>query len=552
VLVTNILHCIIIISGLNTTRRESSINRTHTYRPNIILIVLDDLGSHDLGRHGSGIQTPHIDQLAESGVYLENYYVLPFCSPTRAALLSGRYPLHTGLHRVILQDSVQSLPLEEETLAQVMQRAQYKTHAVGKWHIGHADWRMTPTFRGFETFFGFYLGGEDYFTHRNQAGYDLRNDTKEFCGKGCSQLPDERGNYSTHVFTREAIHVIENHARSTERRSRPLFLYLGYQAVHDPDQVPKRYKEPYEKFANESGWDDKRITYAGMLSAADKGVGKVFHTLKKTGLWEDTIVIFTTDNGGPTDVCAVQGSSNYPKRGGKCTVYEGGTTGDGFLSGPALSSYWNIPVGTNRSYENLFHVVDWLPTLAAAVGSQPRGRPLDGVSHLDALRLVGNIHGKKSTRQKPREEVFVGYSYFRRDGDHWYGPAIRYLNWKLIQGSSGGPENPNNIPNGTGTPAVGGDRSVSYALYDLSKDASETHNVAQDYPIILQLMQSKLREYQKGFVPPRPHTDPDCPFPGLRNSSRFGKVWNPWCDGGSKNVACVPWCEGAKEIVVYN
>jgi arylsulfatase B len=534
-------------------------------RPHIIMIVMDDLGSHDLGLHGSGIETPNLDNLAHEGVYLQNYYVLPYCSPTRAALLSGRYPQHTGLHRVIREDSVASLPLDEETIAQIMKRAGYQTHAVGKWHVGHSHWHMTPTFRGFQSFFGFYIGGEDYFTHKNGAGYDLRWDKQEFCGPGCTTLPDERGNYSTHVFTREAIRIIheyqdvmmeseedefledyddgddftvhQNDLESKKKhRHHPLFMYLAYQAVHDPDQVPDEYRKPYaDKYANTSGWDDKRITYGGMLTAADEGIGQVVQALKDKGMWNDTVLVFTTDNGGPSEVCAIQGSSNYPKRGGKCTVYEGGTTGDGFITGPALTPQWGIPSGNNRTYPHLFHVVDWLPTLTAAVGNKPKGKPLDGVNHLDALKHNQYLRNPKP----PREEVFVGYtSYGRFHGLRWYGPAIRYQHWKLIQGSSGGPEDPNNVPNGTQNPAEGGSTSATYSLYDLSKDPEEKHDIAKENPVVLQLLQSKLREYQKNYVPPMPDSDPSCPFPGLTKDDIFGKVWTPWCDG-------------AKEVVVY-
>ena len=543
---------------------HSQNNLEKAKRPHILFIVLDDLGSHDLGRHGSGIMTPNIDQLASEGVYLDNYYVLPYCSPTRASLLSGRYPLHTGVHQVIREQSVQSLPLDEETLAQIMERAGYETHAVGKWHIGHSDWRMTPTFRGFQSFFGFYIGGEDYFTHYNGAGYDLRYDKQEFCGKDCSQLPDERGNYSTHVFTREAIRVIENYRdvsdttsstseqdedktkTTSEHRHHPLFLYLAYQAVHDPDQVPEEYRKPYEEIANKTGWDKRRTTYAGMLTAADEGIGKVIQALKDKGIWDHTVVVFTTDNGGPSDVCAIQGSSNYPKRGGKCTVYEGGTTGDGFISGPALTPDWGIPTGRERTYRHIFHVVDWLPTLTAAVGNKPKGKPLDGVNHLASLRYDDRLSTNKVSADAPklpREEVYVGYAYYPwtntgKDTGVWFGPAIRYMDWKLIQGRSGGPEDPNNIPSGANAPLPGGNTTYTYLLYDLSKDLGETVNIADENPVILQLLQSKLRDYQKTYVAPQAEVDPSCPFPGLANHSVFKKVWMPWCDG-------------AKEVVVY-
>jgi len=233
-------------------------------------------------------------------------------------------------------------------------------------------------------------------------------------------------------------------------------------------------------------------------------------------------------------VCAIQGSSNYPKRGGKCTLYEGGTTGDGFLSGPALSTKFRVPAGKNRTYPNIFHVVDWLPTLAAAVEGEPKGKPLDGVSHLKALRKSDDMRWEKP----PREEVFIGYAYMNHAGDHWYGPSVRYRQWKLIQGGVGGPENPKLIPNGTQHPAQMGNASAVYSLYDLSSDPSEMHNVASKNPHIVQLLQKKLRVYRETYVPPQPKHDPKCPFQGLNSTPPFGKVWAPWCDG-------------AREVVVY-
>jgi arylsulfatase B len=528
-------------------------HKKHHHRPNVVMIVMDDLGSHDLGLHGSGIKTPNIDGLAADGVYLDNYYVLPYCSPTRAALMSGRYPLRTGVHQVIREQSVQGLPLEEETLAQIFKRSDYRTHAVGKWHIGHSNWKMTPTFRGFESFFGFYIGGEDYFSHFNGAGYDLRFDKQENCGEGCSQLPDERGNYSTHVFTREAIRVINEHKDTMEdsrlqgKKHHPLFLYLAYQAVHNPDQVPSKYRDPYE---NTTGWDRKRVTYAGMLTAADEGIGQVVQALQNTDLWKDTVLIFTTDNGGPTAVCAIQGSSNYPKRGGKCTLYDGGTTGDAFIGGPGLTPQWKIPAGQNRTYSNLFHVVDWLPTLTAAIGNHPKGKPLDGVNHLDSLRYVEGSSLGKDKPERAREEVFVGFINYE---NNWYGPAIRWKNWKLIQGGSGGPENANNYPAGTKEPAEGGLDNVTYSLYDIEMDPEEKQDKSSNRTDMVEFLRAKLQQYQKIYVRPGPEKDPSCPFPGLLNHSTFGKVWNPWCGGSgpSDETQWVPWCEGANEVVVY-
>jgi arylsulfatase A-like enzyme len=233
-----------------------------------------------------------------------------------------------------------------------------------------------------------------------------------------------------------------------------------------------------------------------------------------------------------------------------------------------LKPYWNIPSGENRTYGNLFHVVDWLPTLAAAVGTDPKGKPLDGVNHLDALRHVDDdgdgsvsesrVLSLQTQPKKPREEAFVGYSWVSYAGGDWYGPALRYQNWKLIQGNSGGPEDPETIPKGTKTPAVGGEANATYLLFDLLADPSETRDVANDHPDVVQQLMGRLQEYQKTYVAPGPDTDPNCVFKGLMNTTEFGLVWNPWCGGDSQSVAAkdetrwVPWCDGAKEIIIYN
>jgi arylsulfatase A-like enzyme len=642
--------------------------------PNIVMIVMDDLGSHDLGLHGTGINTPNIDGLVtgnnkdnnndDNGIYLDEYYVLPYCSPTRSALLSGMYPLQTGVHNVIRPKSTAGLPLGIETLPEMLKRTKpnpYETHAVGKWHIGHSSWKQTPTFRGFNSFFGFYIGGEDYFTHESEGGVDLHYDHKENCGEGCSQVVNERGNYSTHVFTREAINVIHNHnhnhnhastttttttansvagfdlndvdddddgslSQKKEIRSSsssslssptnddtsPLFLYLAYQAVHCPNEVPAEYIEPY---MNRTDWSDQRKNYAGMLSAADEGIGKVIDALKQTKLWENTLIIFTTDNGGPTTVGCIQGSSNYPKRGGKCSVWEGGTTGDALLSGPALNRLLLLSKSTStsssssslsktsqsdrnnddinggdggdgsssssssndkdhekietvltsvqkngseeegkeglythRRFRHLFHVVDWFPTIAEWVNVIPRLQTrLDGVSQVDALSESNN----NNEGLPARTELFGGYAQCLSDhskNPSWWGPSLRHLNWKIVQGESGGPDAKDTFPPGTKQIQLPGGEDESnrinnnknnnnisnntktinktkYLLFDLEKDPSEENDISELYPEVLTKMIYKLKLYRKSFVYPQINDDSQCPFTGLINTTIAGPAW---------------------------
>jgi arylsulfatase A-like enzyme len=531
VLVTSILLQLCYASCFSNNEDTPTPSRKN---PHILMIVMDDLGSHDLGIHGSGIETGSCDELARQGIYLDNYYVLPYCSPTRAALLSGRYPQHTGIHQVILPESNVGLPLDEEILPQILHRAGYQSHAVGKWHIGMSKWEQTPTFRGFQSFFGFYLGGQDYFSHIRETAYDMHFDKQPNCGPGCSQVVDERGNYSTHVFTREAIRVIQDfastpnekankNAKKVQVQEQPLFLYLAYQAVHDPDQVPEEYKLPYFT----KNWTAQRQTYGGMLSAADQGIANVTQALKDNGLWNNTLVVFTTDNGGPSHVCAVQGSSNFPRRGGKCSVWEGGTTGDGFVSGPAMR-HWKKDNHDNHTNmqrsKHLFHVVDWLPTLAHLVGVElnkgsnrnSNNKPLDGVNQLDSLQ---------GSPIPARKELFVGYAKLG-DEPKWFGPAIRYNHWKLIQGVSGGPDEFDLDPVGGGaSPEPGGNSSCgNYLLFDLMVDKEELHNIAPMYPRIVEALRKRLEYYQWSYVAPL-EEDPTCTFDGWTNISGIGPTW---------------------------
>lgn len=479
------------------------------------MIVMDDLGSHDLGLHGSGIRTPHADALATSGMYMDQYYVLPYCSPTRSALLSSKYPLHTGVHNVIAPISTAGLPLGEETLADLFKRGGYsKANAIGKWHVGHSRWEQTPTFRGFDEFFGFYYGGEDYFTHVHGGGYDLRHDRGPKCGKECSRVVDERGNYSSWVFARETIRMLNEYSAEKKQNATvgPLFQYLAFQAVHCPNQVPMKYIDMY---VNYSGWDDQRKVYGGMLTAADEAIGEVIQAYRQAGIWNDTLVIFTTDNGGPTTIGCTTGASNYPKRGGKCTLWEGGTTGDGFVSGPALSSL-GIPGGSRFPY--LFHVVDWLPTISEWIGVTPtNARQLDGLNQAQSLT---------GAAPPARSELFIGF--VERAGSmygDWFGPSLRHLNWKIVQGDSAGPNELDPDASGTPYPMPGGLSNVSYLLFDLDQDPKERVNLASDYPVILKDMMFKLKLYQQSYVPPQLNDGSDCPFTGFVDCPHVGPSW---------------------------
>ncbi|KAK7093086.1 hypothetical protein V1264_008737 [Littorina saxatilis] len=350
-----------------------------TQRPHIIVIVADDLGYNDVSFHGSDqIPTPNIDSLAYSGIVLNNYYVSPICTPTRSALMTGRHPIHTGMqHGVIYGDQPYGLPLEETLMPEYLNPLGYRSHIVGKWHLGMFAKQYTPLYRGFESHLGYYQGCEDYYDHTYEAdmtqwGLDFRRDM--------TVLNNYTGNYSTTVFTEEAVSIIDNHDKS-----QPLFLYLPYQAVHSgngnspsPLQAPQSYIDRFPHIENK-----QRRIYAAMVSALDDGVGAVYAALQKNNMADNSVIVFTTDNGGPANGFDFNAANNFPLRGLKATLWEGGVRGVGFLHSPLLQKAGYVS-------QQMLHVCDWLPTLYEAAGGNPKKlKNLDGVSAWQMLSTNG-------------------------------------------------------------------------------------------------------------------------------------------------------------------
>jgi arylsulfatase A-like enzyme len=360
-------------------------------RPNIVVIVGDDMGYADIGCHGcKDIATPNIDSIAQNGVRFTNGYVsCPVCSPTRAGLVTGRYQqrfgheFNPGAPREGTKEDV-GLPLTEVTIANVLKSAGYATGIVGKWHLGNAP-HFHPLKRGFDEYFGF-LGGSHSYT---DPGLGSANPIM----RGTEPVNEKE--YLTDAFTREAMSFIERH------KDKPFFLYLTYNAVHSPLEAPERYKN---KFENTS--DPKRRVYAGMMTAMDEGIGKVLGKLRDLRLEEDTLIFFISDNGGPT---GNNGSNNGPLRATKATVYEGG------IRVPFMIQ-WPRRLKGGKVVEIPVIALDILPTAAAAAGAQiPEDRKIDGVN------LLPYISGEK--KGTAHELLF-----WRMGQNH----AIRKGNWKLV------------------------------------------------------------------------------------------------------------------------
>ncbi|MEZ5367470.1 MAG: sulfatase-like hydrolase/transferase, partial [Bryobacterales bacterium] len=269
--------------------------------PNVVLIVSDDQGWNDVGFHGGEIRTPNLDRIASQGVELNRFYACPVCSPTRAGLATGRYPIRFGMQRAVCRPFLDvGVPPEEETVAEMLGRAGYAARgAVGKWHIGHSRLRYHPLRQGFTFFYGHYNGNIDYFTHMRDGELDWH--------RGFDSSYDE--GYSTDLIADEAVRFIEEQAGGES----PFFLYVPFNAPHAPLQVPAKWLDDYASIG-----DKDRRTYAAMVAAMDAGVGRILEALDRTGVTNDTLVWFFSDNGGPGT------GDNTPLRAGKGTVYEGG------------------------------------------------------------------------------------------------------------------------------------------------------------------------------------------------------------------------------------
>jgi arylsulfatase A-like enzyme len=423
-------------------------------RPNIVFFLADDLGWGDVGWHGSEIKTPQLDRLAAAGARLEQFYVQPVCSPTRAALMTGRYPMRHGLQTEVVRPWAQyGLPLEERTLAQVLKGAGYETAICGKWHLGHFQRAYLPTRRGFDHQYGLYNGALDYFTHMRDGGLDWHRDDRASHDEG----------YSTHLLAREAARIVAEHDAA-----RPLFLYVPFNAVHGPHQVPESYKTPYASLP------EPRRTYAGMLAALDEAVGQIVAAVDQKGMRPNTLFLFSSDNGGPAPGRV---TSNGPLRSGKATVYEGG------VRVPAFAT-WAGRIRPGSVVDAPLHMVDWYPTLSGLAGAPiAQTLPLDGRDAWPAI-----TQGAPS----PHDAILLNAA------PRW--GAIRMGDWKLVL-------------NGFRTSAEGSDEGApakakaaareTVELFNLAADPYEKNNVAAENSAKVKELQARYEAFAREAVPPK-------------------------------------------------
>ncbi|XP_067930057.1 arylsulfatase J-like isoform X1 [Watersipora subatra] len=481
-----------------------------SHKPNIIIVLADDLGYTDAGFHGGDqIPTPHIDKLAHEGIILDNYYTAMICTPSRAALLTGRHPMQLGLqHGVVAPPCPFGLALNETLLPQYLKKFGYVTHMIGKWHLGFFTQEYTPTHRGFDSHLGFWSGRTDYFSHENGgkrgAGLDF--------WENMTVAREYNGSYGTELFGDRAVDLIMSH-----NQSKPFFLYLPHQAVHagippQPLKAPQEYLDRF-KFIKHDG----RRRYAAMLSVLDDSIGNLTAALKKSGMYENTILIFSTDNGGPADGFDGNYASNWPLRGCKYTNWEGGVRAASFIHSPLLKN-----PGTTSHH--LMHISDWLPTIMSAIGEKlPSNIDYYGVDQWPSIQF--NV-------SSARNEIMHNYD----DG----AGAIRYGDYKLVicctENEMNGwyPEERSYIGANQKLYIHCGERNSSlpsctsadkYCLFDLASDPCEYNNIASLMPELAERLYRKLMTFADAAQPPRNKPSDPASHPSKHNGH-----WTDWLD----------------------
>lgn len=418
-------------------------------RPNVLLILADDLGYGDLSCYGAkDLKTPHIDALAKRGLKFSNFYAnCPVCSPTRAALLTGCYQDLVGVPGVIRTHADNSwgwLNPSAVLLPKTLKAAGYHSAIVGKWHLGLEE-PNTPNARGFDHFHGF-LGDmmDDYYHHRRHGNNYMRLNEQEIDPKG----------HATDLFTKWACDYLKE-----RKPGEPFFLYLAYNAPHTPIQPPQDWLDKVKK--REPGITDQRAKLVALIEHMDHGVGQVVDCLKSQGLAENTLILFSSDNGGQLSA----GANNGPLRDGKQSVYEGG------LKVPTLA-VWPGQIADGQQTDFQAMSMDLFPTIQAAAGLEPS-------SNIDGVNLLPTLKGES---QSP---LRASWFFRRREGGTRYGgktiEAVIHGDWKLLQNSPFEPQE----------------------LYNLKEDPREEHNVIHKNRKMFQQLAAELRrEIQRyGSVP---------------------------------------------------
>ncbi|KAK9512873.1 hypothetical protein O3M35_001192 [Rhynocoris fuscipes] len=526
-----------------------------TEKPNLVIIVADDMGWNDVGFHGSEIPTPNLDALAYNGIILNRHYALPSCTPSRSALLTGKYPYKLGMQEGPLPASTSvALDPKEIIMPQYFKELGYNTHLVGKWHLGYPTKAHLPTNRGFETFFGYLNGYLDYYdgTHFENgiSGIDAwRNTTKAW-----QEFYDK---YATTLISDEAVNVIDKHAASGKQNG--LFMVVGSPATHRGNRDIHLEPPPFtfgERLNNIT--DRNRRVYADMMKGLDDCVGNITEALNRNKMINNSVIVFISDNGAATTDTQwhyENHGSNWPLKGEKMSLHEGGVR--------TVATIWSSEF-TNLDLQvqnRLFHISDWFPTLFAAAGGDPNKLvDIDGINHWDSLKsgkndsprkeLVVDIQGRRNVQAYIKGKWKLIRDYERNDSradtDDYHGMNLRgkieyniteIFNSKVGLAIKRSDLNENTIERLRNEATIAecctpeekeksqaNDCHSKYCLYNIDVDPCECNDIAATNSVIVQQLASILEEQRKNLVEEGSFDLDSKGFPGESN------YWEPWLD----------------------
>ena len=483
-------------------------------KPHIVFLLVDDWGWANVGYHRSDsspeVVTNNFDELVKEGLELDQHYTFNQCGPSRCSLLTGRLPIHVSDKNSEPQyynpnDTVSGftgIPRNMTGIGEKMKLAGYATHQVGKWDAGMATPDHTPAGRGFQTSLGYFHHANDYFTEQENncdgtAIVDLWNTDKPAAGLNGTGP----GNYEEGLFKSAVLNIINNHNPST-----PLFLYYAPHIVHTPLQVPNSYLTKFSFIDNSD-----RKYYQAMVNYLNDVVGELVGSLKSKGMWEDTLIVVSSDNGGPEYFDA--GGNNFPLKGGKLTDWQGGIRVNAFVSGGYLPEKMR-----GKKTEAYIHIADWFSTFCALAGVDPTDEAAAKAKlpPVDSLNMWPLISGQNST--PIRVDIPISYNTL-------ISGEYKILTGKQLQAGWTGPEYPNNTNPHGGIAAVQ-DCGDEGCLYNIQKDPEEREDVAKRIPEVLSNMKKKLVNYQATYFNP----DRGNIWPGACEAAlnKYNGFWGPF------------------------
>ena len=454
-----LLFAAVLASCTGTKNQSVKSQSAKASRPNIIIVMTDDMGYADVGFNGSkDILTPELDQLAKAGTVFNSAYVAhPFCGPSRAGLLTGRYPHEFGSQFNLPANSEKSvgegIPLNEKFISSILKDAGYHTGIIGKWHLGAVK-GYEPQDRGFDYFYGFLGGGHDYFPNEYGPKYQQlvkagnKNIFEYLFPLQRNGVEVQESEYLTDELSHDAVRFVKEAAKD----EKPFFLYLAYNAPHTPLEAKE---EDMAKFKDIK--DKDRRTYAAMVYAVDRGVGDLVKSLKETNQYDNTLIVFLSDNGGRTD----KGANNYPLKGVKGDTYEGGFRVPMFF-------HWPNHIPSGKHFEFPVSALDLYPTFAGlANAAMPDGKQLDGK----------NIWNSVVNGDNPRKGEMI-FAMRHRSGFSDVG--VRLDEWKATKAYNG-----------------------PWKLYNINNDIGETQDLSKQFPEQLKLMVAGAKKWSEIHTEPR-------------------------------------------------